>query len=155
MLPAPTQALMPAQPPPQYSHPLTSETMHHMLSNFFDTKIMPAMQYQSQQLIVMKAALDVANENSSKKNAKIQAVKSTVQQQALKIKVLELERMLWHMQTEQDRPQRKDKLNTLYITPTSSSTSPFLEAVARQLSGTITSISSSNDKGGVQAKFSN
>jgi hypothetical protein len=112
-------------------------------------------------IAAMRAAVETASADSARATAysaqaaeEVKQLAAVVQQQAAKIESLELERVLWQMQTEQDRPQRQEKMNSLFITPSNSSSSPFTATAAGEQASKIISISSPTlTTKGVEVKF--
>ena len=161
------QALAPSQQA-QYPPPPHAPVTMHDIQQLLHSQLQPALQHftlTSNSLSNNFAALRQTVEASSAESAKATAYSAqaaaevkqlgeVIQQQAAKIASLEIERVLWQMQTEQDRIQRQEKMNSLFITPSNSSSSPFTATAAGEQAGSIISISNpTNIAKGVEVKF--
>lgn len=96
-----------------------------------------------------------AEELSRKAAHEVHELRAHIAQQQHTIDDKEAQLRLWQLQSEQDRPARAEKQNTVYITPTPSNTTktPFS---AEDMDYSQASISTKpNTRGGVEVKCSN
>jgi len=94
-----------------------------------------------------------AEEVSLKMAAECHELRTQMTQQQHIIDAQDAQLRLWQMQSEQDKPSRAGKLNTLYIAPSCINNAPFSAEQMEYSQATITT--EPNTRGGVEVQFTN
>jgi len=92
-----------------------------------------------------------AEEISVKTAAECHELRTTITHQQHIIDEKDAQLRLWQLQSEQDRPFRAEKMNTVYVVPTPSNNTPFSSEELEYSQASITT--KPNTRGGVEVKF--